>query len=71
MSIIVQAIYENGLFRPVGPVPELAEHAVVTLTIRKPLDREALRALRGSLSPEEADEMSRWIREGRRVEGAW
>jgi predicted DNA-binding antitoxin AbrB/MazE fold protein len=68
--MIVQAIYENGLFRPVGPVPELAERTAVTLTIRKPLNREALRALRGSLSPEEAEEMSRWIREGRRVEAS-
>jgi predicted DNA-binding antitoxin AbrB/MazE fold protein len=70
MSMVIQAIYENGLFRPLGPVPELGERAPVTLTIRKPINREALRTFRGSLSSEEADEMSRLIQEGRPVEGA-
>jgi predicted DNA-binding antitoxin AbrB/MazE fold protein len=33
MKIIVQAIYENGQFRPLGPVLGLEEKATVLLTI--------------------------------------
>ena len=50
MKIIVQAIYENGLFRPAGPLLELEEGDKVLLTIVKapnalgpftPVDQEA------------------------------
>jgi hypothetical protein len=43
----------------------------VLLTVRKPLDKDALRKLAGSFSPEDAEEMMHAIREGRRVEGDW
>jgi predicted DNA-binding antitoxin AbrB/MazE fold protein len=71
MTIVVRAVYENGVFRPCDPLPELGDRSSVILTIRKPLDVEGLRALRGTLSTEEANEMNRAIQEGRRVEGAW
>jgi hypothetical protein len=32
MSIIVEAVYENGVFRPIQPV-SLPEHARVTVTV--------------------------------------
>lgn len=68
MSIEVEAIYEDGVFRPTKP---LTERSKVILTIRKPLDVEALRSVRGCLSTAEAVEMMELIREGRRVEGDW
>ena len=71
MSLTVPAIYEGGVFKPTCPITDLGESTSVILTIRKPLDLEALRTLRGTLSPEEAEEMMRVIQEGRRVEGTW
>ncbi len=71
MGIVVRAIYENGLFRPIDPLPELAERSEVLLTVRKPLNVKALQRVRGCLSPKEAKAMRQLIQEGRRVEGDW
>lgn len=71
MSRTVRAVYEHGVFRPVEPVPEFPENATVLLTVRKPLDREALDKLAGTLSAEDAAELERTTRELRRVEGEW
>lgn len=65
----IKAIYENGVFRPIGPMPDYGEGDRVILSISAPVDREAWKEFRGMLSPEEAVEMMRLIREGRRVEG--
>ncbi len=69
--MVVRAIFENGHFRPLGPLPDLEERAEVLLTIDKPTDLKALRRLRGRLSQKDAAEMQRVIEEGRRVEGDW
>ncbi len=71
MNRTVEAIYEGGVFRPLTAVPEVPDGARVLLTVRKPADRDALRRTAGSLSAEDAEEMMRAIREGRRVEGDW
>ena len=34
MSLTVPAIYENGVFRPLAPVPQLADGTAVVLTIQ-------------------------------------
>ena len=52
-------------------VPEVPDGTRVLLTVRKPLDKDALRKVAGSLSAEDAEEMMLAIREGRRVEGDW
>lgn len=70
MGITVKAIYENGVFRPIGPMPDYGEGAKVILTISKRDDKKALRALRRPLSIEDMIEMIRVIREECRVEGA-
>jgi predicted DNA-binding antitoxin AbrB/MazE fold protein len=67
----VEAIYEGGVFRPLTAVSEMPEGTRVVLTVRKPLDKEALRKTAGSLPAEDADEIMHAIREGRRVEGDW
>ncbi|HOW19856.1 MAG TPA: antitoxin family protein [Phycisphaerae bacterium] len=71
MSRTVEAIYEGGVFRPLTGVPEVPDGSRVLLTVRKPVDKDALRKAVGSLSAEDAEEMMRVIREGRRVEGDW
>jgi predicted DNA-binding antitoxin AbrB/MazE fold protein len=67
----VEAIYEGGVFRPLTAVPEVRDGTRVLLTVRKPLDKNALRKLAGSLSLEDGEEMRQAIRKGRRVEGSW
>jgi len=69
MSKPIRPIFENGVFRPIEPIPNYGEGSRVVITVQKPLDKEALRAFRGTLSAEEAEEMNRVIQEGRRVEG--
>ncbi len=71
LSRNVEAIYEGGVFRPLTAVSEVPEGTRVLLTVRKPLDKDALRKVAGSVSAEDAEEMMRAIREGRRVEGDW
>ena len=71
MSLEIPAIFEKGVFRPIGPIPELREGSSVTITIPKILDTASMRKLRGALSREDAEEMNRIIKEGRSVEGNW
>ena len=69
--MVIRAIFEKGVFRPLDPLPELDERAEVVLTIRKSVDWPALRKVRGSLTPEEAQKMQQLIKEGRCVEEDW
>lgn len=71
MSRTVEAIYEGGVFRPLTTVPEVPDGTHVLLTVRKPVDKDTLRKVAGSLSAEDAEELMHVIREGRRVEGDW
>ncbi len=52
MKIVVQAVFENGVFRPLGPVENLQEHGAVLLTIVPapgPLgDRQSAKATMGA-----------------------
>ena len=59
MDKLIRAIYENGVFRPTEPIPESVEGSCVLITIVKPLDKESLQALAGSISAEDAEEMRR------------
>jgi predicted DNA-binding antitoxin AbrB/MazE fold protein len=40
MTITVEAVYENGVLKPTGPLP-FAEHEIVELVVRKPADVQA------------------------------
>ncbi len=71
LSRTVEAIYAGGVFRPLAAVPEVPDGSRVLLTVRKALDKEALKRVAGSLPHEDGEEMMRAIREGRRVEGDW
>ena len=52
MNIVVEAVYENGVFRPTTPVAALAEGTSVVFTIQTPSGAEARQSQR-SLTPEE------------------
>lgn len=42
MSITIEAVYEAGILKPLAPLPELAEHSRVRVTIehaRKPISK--------------------------------
>ncbi len=71
LSRTIEAIYEGGVFRPLSAVPDVPDGTRVVLTVGKPLIKAALMKIASSLSAEDAEEMMREIREGRRVEGDW
>jgi predicted DNA-binding antitoxin AbrB/MazE fold protein len=58
MGVMVRAIYENGVFRPTGPVPELANGASVVLTIEIPCKAEK-EGVEGGLTSRQVRELIR------------
>ena len=62
MTRTVEAIFENGVFRPLEPLPELSDGATVHISVDVPVDRLArLRRCAGILPAEDAAEMLRVI----------
>jgi predicted DNA-binding antitoxin AbrB/MazE fold protein len=53
----VDAIYANGVLRPLAPIEGLAENATVTVTVHYEDKRQALRDCVGILPDEDAKEM--------------
>lgn len=58
MNVTIPAVYEKGVFRPVAPLPELADGTSVVLTIQNPKTSESEGAKR-SLTPKEVREFIR------------
>ena len=56
MNLTVPAIYENGVFRPLTPVPQLADGTSVVITIQVSKTSETEAANR-SLTPKELHEL--------------
>ena len=57
-SQTIEAVYENGIFRPVHPVAGLVEHSKVTLAIEHEAQAvHPLAKFAGILSDEEAEEV--------------
>ena len=58
MKTTLEAVYENGVFRPLKRPEGIAEHRQVTLTVtaeeKKP---SSLSDLSGRISPDDAEEM--------------
>ncbi|MFN0110956.1 MAG: antitoxin family protein [Blastocatellia bacterium] len=40
MSILIEAVYESGVFKPLIPVPNLKEHEMVWLKLEPPTTTE-------------------------------
>lgn len=57
----IEAVYANGVLRPLTPLDFLAENRQVTLTVTVPADARPLRGWVGGLSDDDAREMLRVI----------
>lgn len=64
MPKTIEAIYEEGVFRPLRPIKGLKKHQKVSITLEKPLKKKhPLAGLCGTLPDKDADEMLRIINE--------
>ena len=63
MSQTIEAIYEDGVLRPVRPLQGIDEHARVKVTVEEPKgdDTHPLNECIGILPDEDAEEMQRII----------
>ena len=61
MTRTIEAIYSNGVLRPVQPLSDLCENGRVVLTITTPPAGHALDGWVGGLSDEDAQEMLRAV----------
>jgi len=65
----VQAVYENGVFRPLKRPEGIAEHRQVTLTVTAEEQPSSLADLAGRISADDAEDMRRIVdREFERVD---
>ena len=72
MSRIIEAIYENGAFKPLGDTSGIGEHAHAQVLVCDPGDQTKRNSIRGAITPKEAaDQMLLIDREFGRVEGDW
>ncbi len=72
MIRIIEAIYENGSFKPLGDTTGIGEHAHARVLVCEPGDRAKRAKIRGTISAKEAaDQMLLIDREFGRVEGDW
>jgi predicted DNA-binding antitoxin AbrB/MazE fold protein len=63
MEKTIEAVYENGVFRPTQPVTGLAEHARVRVTVLPPANSVPWADCVGIMPDEDAREISRIIEE--------
>jgi predicted DNA-binding antitoxin AbrB/MazE fold protein len=69
MSKRLEAVYENGVFRPLMQLEGIPEHARVILTVADEEHGSSLREVAGSISAYDAEEMRRVVeREFERVD---
>ena len=58
MSKTIEAVYENGVLRPLSPIKGLKKHQKVLITLGKPLkEKHPLAGLCGILPDKDAAEM--------------
>lgn len=64
MHKTIEAVYEDGMFRPVAPIKGLKKHQRVSLTIETTLKKKhPLHELSGILPDEDAKEMLQIVKE--------
>ncbi|MCL5423297.1 MAG: antitoxin family protein [Nitrospirae bacterium] len=64
MPKIIEAIYEDGVFRPLSPIKGLKKHQKVSITLKKPIKKKhPLEGLCGILPDEDAAEMLKVVDE--------
>lgn len=64
MPKTIEAIYKDGVLRPLSPIKGLKKHQKVAITIEKPLKKKhPLKGLCGILPDDDAEEMLRIVEE--------
>jgi len=62
MSITIEAIYEAGILKPLAPLPELAEHSRVRVTI-EPASKPVPKVRRSPHGPVDNSRENEWLRQ--------
>jgi predicted DNA-binding antitoxin AbrB/MazE fold protein len=57
MTRVLEAVYENGVFRPLTQPEGIAEHGRVMLTVTAEEKPSSLADFAGRISPDDAEEM--------------
>lgn len=69
MKKTLEAVFENGVFRPLNRPEGIAEHRQVTLTVTAEEKPSSLADFSGHIAPDDADEMREIVeREFERVD---
>lgn len=72
MTRAIEVVYENNVFKPLGPVEGIEEHQkMIAIFSRHPV-KNGLRTLAGTISHAEAQAMQKCINEEfEKIEGGW
>jgi predicted DNA-binding antitoxin AbrB/MazE fold protein len=71
MSITVEAVYEAGMLKPLSPLPELAEHSRVRVTI-EPASKAVPKVRRSSRAKIDLSKEREWVRQHKdEYRGQW
>jgi predicted DNA-binding antitoxin AbrB/MazE fold protein len=71
MSITIEAVYEAGMLKPLTPLPELAEHSRVRVTIES-VNKPVPKVRRSSHGRVDLSKESEWVRQHRdEYRGQW
>ncbi len=71
MSISIEAIYEAGVLKPVGPLPDLAEHSRVRVTI-EPAGKPVPKVRRSPHGKIDLSKEREWVRQNKdKFRGQW
>lgn len=71
MSVTIEAIYEAGILKPLAPLPNLAEHSRVRVTIESP-DQPVPKVRRSTREKVDLSKELEWVRQHRNeYRGQW
>ena len=72
MTIAIEVVYEDHVFKPIGDVEGLKEHdRLVAIFSQRPV-KKGMRAIAGTMTHDEAMEMQKLIdEEFEKIEGEW
>jgi predicted DNA-binding antitoxin AbrB/MazE fold protein len=72
MTKAIEVVYEDNVFKPLGPVEGLKEHERLVAIFSQRPDKKGLREVAGTLSHDEAIAMQNLIdEEFEKIEGEW
>ena len=72
MTKTIEVVYEDNVFKPIGPVKGFREHDRMVASFTRRPDKKGLQELAGTLTHDEAREMQNLIdTEFETIEGTW